>query len=175
MESGEKGILEDLAATKDESFPIGEYLARQRKVRGLSLEELEEITKIPVRSLERLEAGAFDRESDGFAGALGRAVAEALGRDAEDATMLMLAEPHVDSTRGAGISNPVRLGIAVALLLLLGSAIWLLRRPGVEEHLEIPVETASPVRRDAVRALAESVGLPSPEEGGEVGEGGPPH
>ena len=53
------------ARTGDES--IGFYLARERRMRGISLDELADLTKIPRRSLERLEAGAFDHNPDGFA------------------------------------------------------------------------------------------------------------
>jgi len=77
---------------------IGRYLARQRRLRGVSLEELERQTRIPRRSLERLEDGAFDHQTDGFARGFVRAVAAALGLDAHEAVMRLLAEPVPDAT-----------------------------------------------------------------------------
>ena len=45
---------------------IGRYIAQQRRLRGIDLAELAARTRIPRRSLERLEAGAFDQSPDGF-------------------------------------------------------------------------------------------------------------
>ena len=60
---------------------VGRYLAGQRLLRGISLDDLAVLTKIPRRSLERLEAGAFDHVADGFSRGFVRAVADALGLD----------------------------------------------------------------------------------------------
>lgn len=73
-------------------FSIGAYLARQRSLRGISLEDLEVATRIPRRSLERLEAGAFDRDRDAFARGFVKTVAQALGLDVHDTVMRMLDE-----------------------------------------------------------------------------------
>ncbi len=72
-------------ASRERAEPIGAYLARQRVLRGITLEELAESTRIPIRSLARLEAGVFDAEPDGFARGFVRTVAagarSAAGRD----------------------------------------------------------------------------------------------
>ena len=61
MGSKIRGVPE-AAPLSDEGDPtpepsIGRYLARQRSMRGISVEELAAMTRIPRRSLERLESG----------------------------------------------------------------------------------------------------------------------
>jgi cytoskeleton protein RodZ len=80
---------------------IGEYLAQQRKLRGISVDELCEATKIPRRNLERLEAGAFDAQPDGFARGFVRTVAAALGLDPDEAVMRLMQEPEADAAPAA--------------------------------------------------------------------------
>ncbi len=40
--------------------PFGEYLKRERNAKNVSLADLSQATKIPLRTLERLEAGEAD-------------------------------------------------------------------------------------------------------------------
>jgi cytoskeleton protein RodZ len=117
---------------------IGEYLAQQRRLRGISVDELCEMTKIPRRNLERLESGAFDAQPDGFARGFVRTVAAALGLDPDEAVMRLMQEPEADAAvavRGVG-----RLaGWAAVLLGVAGVAMlswWLLGGSGA------PVEPA---------------------------------
>ncbi|MBW2712160.1 MAG: helix-turn-helix domain-containing protein [Deltaproteobacteria bacterium] len=147
-----------------QSFRIGEYLARQRQLRGFTLEELEEITRIPKRSLERLEAGAFDGEDDGFARGFVRTVARALGLDPEETTLLMLSEPTPTETQEVWLARELRLAVLGVVTLLLALGVWLTRDPATDA-----LPTAQPeevwVRHDAVRALAKDLGVrsgPSP-------------
>lgn len=111
---------------------IGEYLAQQRKLRGISLDELCELTKIPRRNIERLESGALDEKPDGFARGFVRAIADALGLDADEAVMRLMQEPEADlgpeprvltvqQLRWAGVLVAT---VTVLLLLRLGSAWW---------------------------------------------------
>lgn len=72
---------------------IGEYLKRQRLLRGVTIEDLAANTRIPLRSLERLEAGYFDGVTDGFVRGFVRTVAIALGLDADQTVARMLDEP----------------------------------------------------------------------------------
>lgn len=72
---------------------IGEYLKRQRLLRGVTIEDLAATTRIPLRSLERLEAGYFDGVTDGFVRGFVRTVALALGLDADQTVARMLDEP----------------------------------------------------------------------------------
>ena len=138
---------------------IGAYLARQRRLRGISVAELAELTKIPIRSIERMEAGAFDGNPDGFVRGFVRAIAVALGLDPEEAVMRMLGEP----TDLAGVPKaPIfrldrRLLVVSALLAAIlgfGLAIWGLASRAPTS----PAGEATPkivYRHDAVRALAE--------------------
>ncbi len=109
----------------------GRYLAGQRLLRGISLDDLAVLTKIPRRSLERLEAGAFDHVADGFSRGFVRAVADALGLDPDEAVLRLLAEPPDEDAAGALAGARRRfamgLGLAVALaVVFLG--LWGARR-----------------------------------------------
>lgn len=101
-----RGVPEDPPLTgspaeiPDGGESIGRYLARQRQLRGVSLDDLERQTRIPRRSLERLENGAFDNQTDGFARGFVRTVAAALGLDAQEAVMRLLDEPPPDANDG---------------------------------------------------------------------------
>jgi len=111
-----------------ESRPIGEYLRRQRLLRGMSTEELATITRIPLRSIERLESGLFDGETDGFVRGFVRTVANALGLDADDAISRMLREPTPGAWERHSSSRNVKQGlVGVALLLLLVMIFFVLR------------------------------------------------
>lgn len=155
------GVSEATALSEPASRvdPIGSYLARQRKLRGISLDELESLTHIPRRSLERLESGAYDGDPDGFVRGFVRTVSLAIGLDPEDTVSRMLAEPAAD--RAGGRLYLGRVGLALAVVLGLGLALALV--PAVlQTTLPAPDLTrpdrAPAVRWDAVRELAESVG-----------------
>jgi hypothetical protein len=137
----------------DGSFAVGGWLAKQRELRGIRLEELAAITRLPVRSLERLEAGAFDGQHDGFVRGFVRTVAVAIGLDPEDAVARLLAEPELKQRRT--LPDPrrvalVAIGFAAVCAAVLAVAEWS-RAPAPVEASE-PVATL--VRRDAIRALA---------------------
>jgi hypothetical protein len=143
---------------------IGAYLARQRQLRGISPEDLASQLRIPLRSLQRLEAGAFDHDADGFARGFVRTVAIALGLPPDETIARMLPEVGADDD-GAAAGALARLARAVALAAALGalaasSWMWLARgtsptlAPTFRER-----EDGLVVRRDAVRALAEEHGL----------------
>jgi hypothetical protein len=137
----------------DGSFAVGGWLAKQRELRGIRLEELAAITRLPVRSLERLEAGAFDGQHDGFVRGFVRTVAVAIGLDPEDAVARLLAEPELKQRRR--LPDPRRVALA-AIGLAAGCAAVL----AVLELTKAPAPAPAPqaeavlVRRDAIRALA---------------------
>ena len=143
---------------RDREISIGAYLARERRMRGISVGELAELTKIPTRSIERMEAGAFDGNPDGFVRGFVRTIAVALGLDPEEAVMRMLGEPAdlVEAAGGSALWLDRRLLAIAALLVvtvLLGLAIWgwVSRAPSAPAD----DDTRKVVyRRDAVRALA---------------------
>ncbi len=138
--------------------PIGRYIAQQRRLRGIELEELATRTRIPRRSLERLEAGAFDLSPDGFSRGFVRTVAEAIGLDPDDAVARMLPEP--DPARHASPRPGRVLGALAGLALLAGVALAvraLIFLPSAPVDLSARGEL--PVRRDFVRALAAAQGI----------------
>jgi len=155
-------------------FSIGAYLARERRLRGISVAELAELTKIPTRSIERMEAGAFDGNPDGFVRGFVRTIAAGLGLDPEEAVMRMLAEP-ADSGEVAGASalGLDRRMLAIAALLVaafgLGLAIWgwASRAPSASVADDTPKVV---YRRDAVRALAEEQARSEGARRGAVGD-----
>ena len=144
-----------------ESRPIGEYLRRQRVLREITIEELCTLTRIPLRSLERLERGEFDGETDGFVRGFVRTVALALGLDAEDTISRMLQEPavggwekHQPGRRSKQWLAGVSLVVIAILAVLLVQAGW---RVLVGSGSDDPGREVI-VWRDPVRSLAEATG-----------------
>ena len=130
---------------------VGAYLSRQRRLRGISLEQLAQTTRIPVRSLERLESGAFDRSSDGFVRGFVRTVAEALGLDRDEAVMRLLVEPsETPSAPSARAFAARRIGVFAAAIFVLAFAVG-----GAWALFEfVSGDAAKPIlRRDPVRVL----------------------
>ena len=149
-------------AGADSHGRVGAYLARQRRLRGISLEELARATRIPRRSLERLEAGAFDTVSDGFVRGFVRTVALALGLDDDEAVARLLIEPSKDPQRATRRGPaPKRLALLLGLLASLGVAVFAFL--ALVEVLA-PESSRPRVRRDPVRALHEARLSPSPAE-----------
>jgi hypothetical protein len=157
MEQAQRGVSEDArVASRERAEPIGAYLARQRVLRGITLEGLAETTRIPVRSLARLEAGVFDAAPDGFARGFVRTVALALGLPPDETVARMLPEADADErTRGRlRIWFQRALG-AAALGVAILAAIWT-----VTGRQLLPSGWSGDgdqivYRRDAIRALAE--------------------
>jgi hypothetical protein len=135
---------------------IGRYLARQRQLRQISLDDLAHLTKIPRRSLERLESGAFDRKPDGFARGFVRTVAGALGLDPDETVMRLMSEPAEEpAARSAGAG--ARAALAGALFALAAFALVLLAWRLLAASPPQGREAAAPriiLREDPVRSLA---------------------
>jgi hypothetical protein len=143
---------------------IGAYLTRQRQLRGIALDDLARQTRIPVRSLQRLEAGAFDQDPDGFARGFVRTVAIALGLPPDETIARMLPEAD-DGEGGPGAAALVWIArgvVGAALFGAIAASLWLWLAGSASRALA-PVfkarEDGLVVRRDAVRALAEERGL----------------
>jgi cytoskeletal protein RodZ len=153
------GLPEALAVGVDAGHAperIGAYLSRQRRLRGIRLDELARTTCIPLRSLERLESGAFDGTPDGFARGFVRTVALALGLDPDDTVSRMLPEAAPRPRRRSVPLPEPRWPWAGPVLALLGIAlafVWWAegRSPGSE-----PADLSDQYvyRRDVVRELA---------------------
>jgi hypothetical protein len=142
---------------------IGAYLARQRRLRGIDLPELARITCIPLRSLERLESGAFDATPDGFARGFVRTVASALGLDPDDAVARMLPEAtRTPARRAPPLPEPSPwTGVVLCVLAVAAVGIVLVewsRGPGSPGQ----TQPQHVYRRDAIRELARAEGLIPP-------------
>lgn len=148
------------------SEPIGVYLARQRELRGISLDDLAESTRIPRHSLERLESGAFDARPDGFARAFVRTVAVALGLEPDDTVNRMRSEPESARARArAARRSRIALALAAAALAVAIPVIWIswIAEAPPEASAAAPARDPDLVLRpDAVRRLAESAGALRP-------------
>lgn len=144
------------------SPPIGEYLRRQRILRGMSAEELADLTRIPLRSLERLESGQFDGETDGFVRGFVRTVAAALGLDTDDAVSRMLSEPSASAWERHAPGRSTKQALAIATLVLCLAFLAL----GLRMVWSMLLGDASGpssrevfIWQDPVRLLAEATGL----------------
>ncbi len=141
---------------------IGAYLSAQRRLRGISVEELSSQTRIPLRSLERLEAGSFDEDVDGFVRGFVRTVAEALGLDPDETLNRTLQEPGGSSQRvSSRLSLPRVLATIAGLGLLVGVgfAVQLVAASLTSEGAADPRRSPIVMRRDPVRSLAEAQGV----------------
>ena len=150
----------DPSAEPSAAVSIGGYLAQQRKLRGVSIQELCARTKIPRRNIERLESGALDDQLDGFARGLVRTLAEALGLDADEAVMRLMSEPDADDERAARaerVARRYRVGATAVALVFAGLlSVVILGWWTDSEEVEPPplVEREVTYRTDVVRALA---------------------
>ena len=142
-----------------EPSPIGEYLRRQRVLRGVTIEELCADTRIPLRSLERLERGEFDGETDGFVRGFVRTVAIALGLDPDDTIARMLREPAPGVWEGGPSGRRVKQGAVLSALAVVALIGFMLLQAGWRVLVEGDVEREVVVWRDPVRSLAEAAGV----------------
>ncbi len=150
--------------------PIGSYLRKQRTLRGITVEELSALTRIPLRSLERLEAGYFDDDVDGFVRGFVRTVAQALGLDPDETLSRMLTEARPEDFLDPHLSRALpRALVGLCALVLLVAGVGLVRfvvngepsaQTGDATHQTL-------YRRDPVRALAESAASERTSGGGE--------
>jgi hypothetical protein len=140
-----------------ERTKISVYLSQQRRLRGISLAELGERTRIPIRSLERLEEGSFDDDIDGFVRGFVRTVAIGLGLDPDDTIGRMLVEPSIkrEGTGRAGRIAAVAVVAAGCVVIALGVGLL-----AAQTEMNALVESGSEeperlIRVDPVRKLAD--------------------
>ena len=157
MEQAQRGVSEDAAlASRERAEPIGAYLARQRVLRGITLEQLAETTRIPLRSLARLEAGVFDAEPDGFARGFVRTVATALGLPPNETVARMLPEANQDERHRGRFLLWLRRGlVTAAVLCFLLLAVWAVTGHQFLASSGSRNREALRHRHDAIRALAD--------------------
>ena len=145
------------------SSPIGEYLRKQRVLRGITVDELSSMTRIPLRSLLRLEGGQFDGETDGFVRGFVRTVASALGLDEEDTLSRMLQEPSLGVWERHSPSRSSKQALAIGVFILIAIVGFLILRPGWNVLVGVTSDSGRGevvLWQDPVRALAEATGAP---------------
>jgi cytoskeletal protein RodZ len=105
---------------------VGQFLRRQREARGMSLEEVARATRVPLASMERLEAGQFDElPGEVFVRGFLKSYARAVDVPIDEALARYTASRRVAWVTSLPISTPVRsgrsgrFGVAIAFVLLL--------------------------------------------------------
>lgn len=127
---------------------IGQFLRSEREIRQLSLEELAQTTRIPLRSLQLLEDDRLDNlPGDVFVRGFVKSYAKAVGLGVDDTL-----RRYEESSRPSKVPTPVareavskpdggrRFGLAIALVILLilfTLALSIVLRP---RHRDAPVE-----------------------------------
>ncbi len=105
---------------------IGRYLKRTRETRAMSVEEVSRATRIPVASIERIEADHFDDlPGEVFVRGFLKAYARAVALPVEEVLARYTASRRVALVTPLPISAPARrsqgkrFGVAIAFVLLL--------------------------------------------------------
>lgn len=109
-----------------ESESVGQFLRKAREARNISLEEVSRATRVPVLSVERIEADQFDElPGEVFVRGFLKSYARALDLEPDDVLARYTASRKVawvtplplTSPGGSGRSR--RFGVAIAFVLLL--------------------------------------------------------
>ncbi len=127
---------------------IGAYLRRERELRHVSLEELVQTTRIPLRMLQRIEDDRFEElPGEVFARGFLRSYARALGLSAEQVLERYGEGRKVEAPSPAPLLSSIqapergrRFGIAIALVILVilfTLALSIVLRP---RHRDAPLE-----------------------------------
>lgn len=127
---------------------LGGWLRTEREARQVSLAELAQVTRIPVKTLRALEEGrAADLPSDVFVRGFLRAISRTLGISEREALERHARSLRAPGTDAAPLLGPVapegggrRFGIAIALVILailFTLALSIVMRP---RHRDTPVE-----------------------------------
>ena len=108
---------------------IGRYLRHARETRAMSVEEVSRATRIPVPSIERIEADHFDDlPGEVFVKGFLKSYAQTIGLLPEDIVARYTASRRVAMVTPLPVASPVqaaregqgrRFGVAIALVLLL--------------------------------------------------------
>lgn len=141
---------------------IGTYLRRERELRHVSLEELVQITRVPLKMLQRIEDDRFEElPGEVFARGFLRSYARALGLDCTEvlarfAEGRKLPEP-APAPLLASVQTPERgrrFGIAIALVILVILFTLALSIVLNARHRSTPLElSAAPARALPVNAV----------------------
>ncbi|MFO0626741.1 MAG: helix-turn-helix domain-containing protein [Polyangiales bacterium] len=139
---------------------IGTWLRREREVRGVSLEEVADATRIPVQSLSSLEEGRFEElPGEVFVKGFLRSYARAVGLAGDEVLARYSIEVRSRDVRPLAVRPSIpsqdrgrRFGLAIALVvfgILATLAISFLLRPRTQDGPEVlsalPAATVAPV------------------------------
>jgi len=151
---------------------FGDRLRREREMRGITLEEISESTKISRRHLEALESDKFEQLPSGvFAKGFIRAYAHFLGIDEdqavadyalarneqpepEDKFPLEIHEEPEKKPKPRRSRMPLAFGIAALAGVLVGYGFWVKSRPHTSGTAEAPQTTAASAAGSSVAASA---------------------
>ena len=113
-------------AKLDAPLAIGARLRHERELRGMSLEEISRATRIPLASLERVEADRFDDlPGEVFVRGFLRSYARAIGLEPDEILALYGSARRVPQVApvpvnaGGSHRESRRVGVAIAFVLLL--------------------------------------------------------
>ena len=106
---------------------VGQYLREQRETRRMSVEEVSRATRVPVQSVERIEADRFDElPGEVFVRGFLKSYARALGVSADEVMARYTASRRVAWVTPLPLSSSSpkpargrRFGVAIAFVLLL--------------------------------------------------------
>lgn len=134
---------------------IGIWLRREREVRGVSLEEVADATRIPVQSLANIEDGRFDDlPGEVFVKGFLRSYARAVGLPGDDVLARYGIEVRSRDVKTLAVRPSLpspdrsrRFGLAIALVvfgILATLAISFLLRPRTQDGPEVLSRLAAP-------------------------------
>ncbi len=105
---------------------VGQYLKREREARRMSIEEISRATRVPMSSVERIEADQFDElPGEVFVRGFLKSYARSVGVQSDDVLARYTASRRVAWVTPLPISSPTkpargrRFGVAIAFVLLL--------------------------------------------------------
>jgi cytoskeletal protein RodZ len=105
---------------------VGQYLKRHREARRMSLEEVARATRVPIASMERIEAGQFDElPGEVFVRGFLKSYARAVDISCDEVLARYTASRRMAWVTPLPISAPPkparsgRFGVAIAFVLLL--------------------------------------------------------
>jgi cytoskeletal protein RodZ len=105
---------------------VGQLLRRLRESKGMSLEEVSRATRVPITSVERIEADRFDElPGEVFVRGFLKSYARAVDMDPEEILARYTASRRVAWVTPLPLSSPAkpargrRFGVAIAFVLLL--------------------------------------------------------
>jgi cytoskeletal protein RodZ len=106
---------------------VGQYLRREREDRRMSVEEISRATRVPMASVERIEADQFDElPGEVFVRGFLKSYARAVGVGGDEVLARYTASRRVAWVTPLPISSPTksaprgrRFGVAIAFVLLL--------------------------------------------------------